>query len=65
MSGNRTVSLVGALVFLCRAVFALYRLLVGVPMSIGGMQIGQTMSFFAFAVFAAIALILFRGSRGS
>ena len=63
MSGNRTLSLIGGLVFLCLAALALYRLLVGFPMTIGGMHIGQTASFFAFVAFAAIALILFRGSR--
>ena len=65
MSSNRTLSLIGGLVFLCLAALALYRLLVGFPMTIGGMQVGQTMSFFAFVAFAAISLILFRGSRRS
>lgn len=63
MSSNRTVSLIGALVFLCLAAFALYRLLVGFPITIGGMQVGQTMSFLALVVFAALSLILFRGAR--
>ena len=65
MSSNRTLSLIGGLVFLCLAALALYRLLVGFPMTIGGMHVGQTMSFFAFVAFAAISLILFRGSRRS
>jgi len=65
MSSNRTLSLIGALVFLCLAALALYRLLVGFPMTIGGMHIGQTMSFFALVAFAAISLILFRASRGN
>ena len=63
MSSNRAVSLIGALVFLGLAAFALYRLLVGFPITIGGMQIGQTMSFLALVVFAALSLILFRGAR--
>jgi hypothetical protein len=65
MSSNRSLSLAGGLVFLCLAALALYRLLVGFPMTIGGMHIGQTASFFAFVAFAAMSLVLFRGSRSS
>ena len=65
MSSSRVASLIGAIVFLCLAAVALYRLMAGFPIVIGGMQVGQTMSFFAFVAFAALALMLFRGSRGS
>ena len=65
MSSRRVASLIGALVFLALAGCALYRLMVGYPMEIGGMHIGQTMSFLALVAFAAISLILFRGARGA
>lgn len=64
MSSSRTASLIGAIVFLCLAALALYRLMAGFPIVIGGMQVGQTMSFLAFVAFAALSLMLFRGSRG-
>ena len=44
------------------AALALYRLLAGFPITIGGVEIGQTSSFFVFVVCAALALMLFRGS---
>lgn len=65
MPSHRLASLVGALVFLALALLSLYRLLVGFPISIGGHEIGQTSTFFAFAIFAALTLIMFRGSRGA
>ena len=65
MSGQRAASVIGALVFLCLAALALYRLLVGFPIVIGGMEVGQTASFIAFVAFAALALMLFRGTRTS
>ena len=65
MTGNRAAGLIGGLVFLCLAALSLYRLLIGFPISIGGMELGQTASFFGFVVFAALALMMFRGSRGS
>ena len=63
MSTNRAASLIGALVFLCLAALALYRLLVGFPIVIGGAEIGQTSTFFALVIFTALALILFMGDR--
>jgi hypothetical protein len=65
MSSQRVASLIGAFVFLALAACALYRLMFGHPMEIGGMHVGQTMSFFALVAFAAISLILFRGARGT
>ena len=62
MSSNRLASIVGALIFLALAAGALYRLLVGFPIVIGGMQVGQTASFIAFVVFVALSFMLFRGS---
>ena len=58
---NRLVTTAGALALLVVAALALYRLLAGFPISIGGYEVGQTMSFFVFAICTALALMLFRG----
>lgn len=65
MSSNRLAILIGALIFLALAAAALYRLMVGFPIVIGGMQVGQTTSFIAFVVFAALSLMLFRGASAN
>lgn len=65
MSTHRMVALAGAIVFLALAGLALYRLLFHFPISIGGVEVGQTSSFFAFVVFAALSLMLFRGGGGN
>lgn len=62
MTSSKLTQLVGALVFLALAAFALYRLFVGFPIVIGGMAVGQTSSFLAFVAFAALSLMLFRGA---
>ena len=54
--------LVGGLIFAALAGLSLYRLLYWFPMSVGGAEIGQTASFFALVVCAALALILVRGA---
>jgi hypothetical protein len=59
---HRSASLIAAVVFLALALGSLYRLLVGFPVVIGGVEIGQVATFFAFVICAALALILFRGS---
>ena len=59
---HRSASLIAAIVFLALALGSLYRLLVGFPVVIGGVAIGQVATFFAFVICAALALILFRGS---
>jgi len=61
MSVHRLATIVGAFAFLVIAALALYRLLAGFPITIGGHEIGQTSSFFVFVVCAALALMLFRG----
>jgi hypothetical protein len=63
MSSQRIISLAGAVVLLALAALALYRLLTGFPISIGGVEIGQTSSFFAFAICAALSIMLFVGGR--
>lgn len=61
MTLHRLTTFVGALLCLAIAALALYRLLFWFPISIGGHEVGQTSSFFAFVIFAALSLILFRG----
>ena len=61
MSAHRLATIVGALAFLVIAALALYRLLAGFPITIGGVEIGQTSSFFVFVSCAALSLMLFRG----
>ena len=65
MSSHKVATLIGAVIFLALAAAALYRLMVGFPVVIGGMQVGQTTSFLAFVAFAALSLMLFRGARGT
>lgn len=62
MSSNRTFTLIGALAFAALALGSLYRLLVGFPITVGGQQIGQTTSFFAFAICTALCLMLFKSA---
>jgi hypothetical protein len=59
MSSNKLPIYVGALAFAALAVASLYRLLVYFPITIGGHMVGQTASFFAFTISAALSLILF------
>ena len=63
MANRNIFTLLGALVFLLVACVALYRLLVGFPISIGGEEVGQTSSFFVFVISAVLALMLFRGPK--
>ena len=63
MPSNRLVALVGALAFLALAVVSLYRLLFWFPITIGNQQVGQTASFFAFVIFAALTLIMLRATK--
>jgi hypothetical protein len=53
--------MIAAFIFLVLALGSLYRLIVGFPVTIGGVMIGQVATFFAFVVCAALALMLFRG----
>ena len=62
MSGHKPAAIIGALVFLLIAAASLYRLLVGIPITIGGQQVGQTMSLLVFVTCAALSIMLFRGA---
>lgn len=65
MSSNKLASVLGAIVFLALALISLYRLLFWFPIDVGGAHIGQTASFFAFVIFAALTLIMFRSIKSS
>ena len=65
MSTYRIATLAGALVLLAIAALALYRMLFGVPIIIGGVTVGNVWAFFVFVACAALALILFRGGGGN
>jgi hypothetical protein len=65
MPSNKIGSLIGALIFLAIAALALYRLLVGFPISIGGEEVGQTSTFFVLVICLALSLMLFKGGRAA
>ena len=48
MSTYRMATLAGAIFFLALAALALYRLLVGFPIMIRGVMVGQVATFFVF-----------------
>ena len=60
MTTRKLVLWLAALVFLLAAGLNLYRLLVGFPITIAGYEVGQTASFFALCIAAALSLMLFR-----
>ena len=62
MSSHRLATMLGALIFLSIAAAALYRLLFGFAINVGGTEIGQTSTFFVLVASAALSLILFRGA---
>jgi hypothetical protein len=63
MSSSKLGNLVGGIVFLALAIISGYRLLFWFPISIGGHFVGQTASFFAFVISAALCLILLSAAR--
>lgn len=63
MANRNIFTVLGALVFLLLACVALYRLLVGFPITIGGMEVGQVSTFFVFVISAVLAVMLFRGPK--
>lgn len=63
MGSRKLVLTVVALIFLLITAAALYRLLVGFPMSIGGEEIGQVSTFFVLVCGAALTLALFNEAR--
>ena len=65
MPTHRIGSLLAALIFLALAALALYRLLVGFPITIGGMEVGQASTFFVLVISLALSFMLFRGGRAA
>lgn len=63
MASRKLVLSAAGLVFLLITAAALYRLLVGFPISIGGEEIGQTTTFFVLVCGAALALMMFNEAR--
>ncbi len=63
MGSRKLVLTIVALIFLLVTAAALYRLLVGFPMSIGGEEIGQVSTFFVLVCGAALTLMLFNEAR--
>ncbi len=63
MGSRKLVLTVVAIIFLLITAAALYRLLVGFPMSIGGEEIGQVSTFFVLVCGAALTLMLFNEAR--
>lgn len=51
---NKAPNFLAALIFLIVACLGFYRLMFGFPISVGGVHIGHTASFFTFVVFAAL-----------
>jgi hypothetical protein len=65
MSSHRITTFFAGAVFLVIALLALYRLLAGFPITVGGVEIGQTSTFFVFVISAALCLMLFRGGKAT
>jgi putative Ca2+/H+ antiporter (TMEM165/GDT1 family) len=63
MTRYRMFTLIGAVVFFLLAALNLWRIMVGFPIAIGGVMIGNTVSFFAFAAFVALGVMMLREAR--
>jgi hypothetical protein len=59
---NRVPIFLAAIIFLIGAAAGLYRLLIGFPIIVGGLPIGQTASFFTFVICAALSFIFFKAA---
>jgi len=63
MGTRKLVLSAAAFIFLLVTLAAVYRLLVGFPMSIGGEEVGQVATFFVLVCGAALTLMLFNEAR--
>ena len=61
---QKVLMFIVAVVFLIAAAAGFYRLMVGFPIIVAGVAIGQTASFFEFVISAALSLISFRAALG-
>jgi hypothetical protein len=63
MGTRKLVLSAAAVIFLLIAVASLYRLLVGFPITIGGQEIGQVITFLVLVVSIAFSAMLFKEAR--
>ena len=63
MASRKFILTAAAHHFLLVTAAALYRLLVGFPLSIGGEEVGQVSTFFVLVCGAALTLMLFNEAR--
>ena len=59
---NKIPMFIAAVVFLIAGAAGFYRLMVGFPIIIAGVAIGQTASFFEFVICVALSIIFFRAA---
>jgi hypothetical protein len=57
---NKLLMVVAGVVLLIASAAGFYRLMVGFPIVVGGVMIGQTASFFTFVIGAALSFICFK-----
>jgi hypothetical protein len=65
MFSHRIAAFASGIVFLLIALVGLYRLLYWFPVTVAGMEIGQTVSFFAFVICAVLSVISFQALKGN
>ena len=63
MATRKLVLSAAGIIFLLVTLAALYRFLVGFPLSIGGEEIGQTSTFFVMVCGAALTMMMFNEAR--
>jgi len=63
MATRKLVLSAAALIFLLLSAASLYRLLVGFPITIGGQQIGQVITFLVLVCSLALGMMLFSEAR--
>ena len=63
MGTRKLVLSAAAVIFLLIAVASLYRLLVGFPITIGGQEIGQVITFLVLVVSIAFSAMLFKEAK--
>ena len=59
---NKFTNILAAFPFLAGACAGLYRLIVGFPIIVGGVPIGQTASFLTFVICTALSFIFFKAA---
>jgi hypothetical protein len=59
---NRVLMFIAGVVFAIASAAGLYRLMVGFPIVIAGVPLGQTSSFFAFVISAVLSFLFFKAA---